>query len=683
MRAFLPPSHLRSLTLRPAVTLLLFAFFAAPAPTLAQDQASAEHEALAVRAEEAYHNLEIDEAIQLIDEALGACAMQCEAHERARLFVLRGIFVHGQPNGGDEAREDFKRALRLDHEASVPTMLSTPAIEALFSEARESVPPPLEESPRAPSELPEDARLSCSLDTDCAIGESCENGHCVPAPSTTSEPAPRAWDRVFLELGYSLTMATARSNMIAASTPTLHSPGDDPQRDSILENDSYILPGTHGCEADEGEYCVRVSEGLAVFAHGLHIGGGVYLTDRVALALRLRYSPGGGQGALSNFLVGARVHYRLTEPRREGFHAAIFGGVMAGQIQVRPKQKPTVEGADIDRPWAATGLGGLEVGAKLGYRFTPNFGVFASPELYTLFPDFSFGLQATLGLDVTFGTVGGEPKPEPEPAVEEAVDSDGDGIADPEDQCPDQPEDYDGFEDDDGCPEPDNDGDGIPDSADRCPNQPEDFDGYQDEDGCPDPDNDGDGIPDAEDECPDEAGPALNQGCPFPDRDEDGIPDRFDNCPDEAGPPEHMGCPAPQLVQIEEDRLRILDSIYFRRNGHVIESRSFNLLNQLASVIANHPDIVHVRIEGHTDSTGRRSHNLRLSQRRAESVRNYLIQRGKIDPQRLSAHGYGPDQPIFPEASNESEHAANRRVEFVTIRAEDLDDGRETEPADD
>ena len=102
------------------------------------------------------------------------------------------------------------------------------------------------------------------------------------------------------------------------------------------------------------------------------------------------------------------------------------------------------------------------------------------------------------------------------------LDSDGDGIPDARDQCPNQPEDKDGFQDDDGCPDPDNDGDGIPDAQDKCPNQPEDRDGFQDDDGCPDPDNDGDGIPDAQDRCPNQ--PETINGF----QDDDGCPDTAD-----------------------------------------------------------------------------------------------------------------------------------------------------------
>ena len=130
-------------------------------------------------------------------------------------------------------------------------------------------------------------------------------------------------------------------------------------------------------------------------------------------------------------------------------------------------------------------------------------------------------------------------------------DRDGDGIPDDVDQCPDLPEDFDGFQDADGCPEGDNDDDGIPDKLDKCPNTKEDMDGFQDADGCPDPDNDQDHIPDTEDACPNEPGPPdpdpKKNGCPIRDTDGDGIPDDKDACPKEAGPPNAdpklNGCP--------------------------------------------------------------------------------------------------------------------------------------------
>ncbi len=131
-------------------------------------------------------------------------------------------------------------------------------------------------------------------------------------------------------------------------------------------------------------------------------------------------------------------------------------------------------------------------------------------------------------------------------------DNDGDGILDVNDKCPDQAEDMDGFEDTDGCPEADNDKDGIPDDVDHCPNQPETKNGYKDEDGCPDEaDQDGDGIPDARDKCPTEAedtdGFEDEDGCPDLDNDKDGIPDDHDECLNEPetynGFEDADGCP--------------------------------------------------------------------------------------------------------------------------------------------
>ncbi|AKT39053.1 OmpA family protein [Chondromyces crocatus] len=140
--------------------------------------------------------------------------------------------------------------------------------------------------------------------------------------------------------------------------------------------------------------------------------------------------------------------------------------------------------------------------------------------------------------------------------VSEPGDEDGDGIDDKNDACPSQPEDKDGFEDDDGCPDDDNDRDGIPDIRDKCPDKAEVINGLDDEDGCPDevPDRDKDGIPDENDKCPDQPGKVRTKefyGCP--DRDEDGVPDPIDQCPDAPedtdGFEDTDGCPDPDNDQ--------------------------------------------------------------------------------------------------------------------------------------
>ena len=273
-------------------------------------------------------------------------------------------------------------------------------------------------------------------------------------------------------------------------------------------------------------------------------------------------------------------------------------------------------------------------------------------------------------------------------------DRDGDGILDPDDQCPDEPEDRDGFEDEDGCPDPDNDRDGIldvndecplepedadgiadedgcpeedydedglPDVIDECPLEPEDHDDFEDDDGCPDPDNDQDTVLDVDDRCPLVPGVPENDGCPG-DRDGDTVLDDVDNCPDEPGPVENQGCPRRQLVRITEDHLEILDTVYFRTNSDVIQSRSYELLENVAQVIVNHPEIQLVRVEGHTDSRGDDNYNMRLSQRRSESVMRFLVEHG-VAESRLTARGFGETHPI--ESNNtRAGRAANRRVEF-------------------
>jgi len=253
---------------------------------------------------------------------------------------------------------------------------------------------------------------------------------------------------------------------------------------------------------------------------------------------------------------------------------------------------------------------------------------------------------------------------DPPDGCPKAKDSDGDGIMDDVDRCKTEPETVNSFEDDDGCPDqvPDKDGDGLSDALDSCIDQPEDVDGFEDTDGCPDPDDDKDGVLDASDKCPREAGPVENHGCPDTDRDKDGVVDRLDNCPDEPGTAANHGCKKKQLVQITQTSLKILDKVYFNTNKATIMKRSNRLLNNVAAVIVNHPEIPKIRIEGHTDDKGKDDYNKDLSQRRADRVRMYLIEKG-VPEDRLEAVGFGEEKPVA-ENSTSKGRAANRRVEF-------------------
>ncbi len=244
------------------------------------------------------------------------------------------------------------------------------------------------------------------------------------------------------------------------------------------------------------------------------------------------------------------------------------------------------------------------------------------------------------------------------------LDDDKDTIPDTADACRLEPEDLDGFDDANGCPELDNDNDKILDVADKCPIVPEDFDSFQDEDGCPELDNDADTLADPEDACPLIAGPVENKGCPWPDRDGDTVIDRFDNCPDEPGKVELQGCNAPQLVKLTASKLELLDTVYFKTNRAVIQRRSYKLLNNVAAVIKSHPTL-QIKIEGHTDDVGSDTFNLKLSKNRAEAAVKYLVKKG-VEVSRLTSEGMGEQYPI-EENTSAKRRAVNRRVEFNIV----------------
>jgi outer membrane protein OmpA-like peptidoglycan-associated protein len=250
-------------------------------------------------------------------------------------------------------------------------------------------------------------------------------------------------------------------------------------------------------------------------------------------------------------------------------------------------------------------------------------------------------------------------------------DNDRDGIANGADSCPNEPEDFDGFDDTDGCPDADNDGDGTADFDDACPNEA----GTPETAGCPFVDEDNDGIDASVDQCPDAAEDfdefEDTDGCPDPDNDRDGIPDVNDACPQVPesinGVDDEDGCPdeGNSSVRLRDDRIEILEQVYFDTARASIKRRSHSVLEQVAAVLEANPDIRILRIQGHTDARGDERANLELSQQRAVSVKEFLIERG-IDPRRLSARGYGESHPI---ADNESRkgRAENRRVEFQII----------------
>jgi len=280
-------------------------------------------------------------------------------------------------------------------------------------------------------------------------------------------------------------------------------------------------------------------------------------------------------------------------------------------------------------------------------------------------------------------------------------DSDGDGVANNNDDCPNTA----GSPDTNGCPDADN--DGIKDSDDDCPNER----GLLSLGGCPDADRDG--IADKDDECPNEQGRAANNGCPVADSDNDGVNDEEDNCPDEAGTAANKGCPdsdndgiidgddaCPNVagtvsgcpdgdndgIADKDDKCptlgtnvdangcpkieakttevfsRAMRGIQFETSSDRIKNSSISILNEVVAIMKANPGYK-LNIAGHTDSVGDAAKNQSLSQRRATSVMNYLVQNG-VDGLRMSAVGYGEEYPIADNDTREGRQQ-NRRVELT------------------
>ncbi len=232
-----------------------------------------------------------------------------------------------------------------------------------------------------------------------------------------------------------------------------------------------------------------------------------------------------------------------------------------------------------------------------------------------------------------------------------------------------------GYAEDEPEPPPDGDEDRIPDKADACPRLP----GMGSADpllhGCPEapPDQDGDAIPDPQDACPDVAGRPTGMrrthGCPPPrDSDGDGLFDHEDACPEVAGPapPKGDGCPPPKpRAALVERRIELDQQVLFETGTAVIQAESDGLLGEIATVLREHPELLRVEVQGHTDETGHEADNRVLAQRRAEAVVSWLVAHG-IDGARLVSKGYGADRPIADNTTEEGRQR-NRRVELHVL----------------
>ncbi|GAB4556976.1 MAG: hypothetical protein Tsb0020_00690 [Haliangiales bacterium] len=333
--------------------------------------------------------------------------------------------------------------------------------------------------------------------------------------------------------------------------------------------------------------------------------------------------------------------------------------------------------AVIAELYGAVGFGAGPVSpleAALGVRYRPTRTV-------AIVGGVGRGIIAGIGapeargfLLLSFSPAAREPVPVvPPPPPKPLDDGDGDGILDADDACPDEEEDRDGFQDEDGCLDPDNDNDGRIDLTDECVSEPEDYDGFQDEDGCPDGDNDGDGVPDDVDLCPDQPEDADGfqdqDGCDDPDNDRDGIPDFIDQCVAEAetinGNEDSDGCPdeGESLIMLLEDRVELFTPLDFRGNSARLTTASETVLAQVASLLRAHPEFVKVRVGAHVSVKGERGH--RISQQRADAIKEWLVGHG-IEPERVEAVGYGGERPLLT-GGDRAARAVNERVEFVIV----------------
>ena len=311
--------------------------------------------------------------------------------------------------------------------------------------------------------------------------------------------------------------------------------------------------------------------------------------------------------------------------------------------------------------------GTLNGGIGLAFWFSETVGLsWKSTYKYT-FEDnrmeFPTHMQHFLGLSFKFG----------------GKDTDGDGIYDKDDACPEVagPKEFNGCPDTDGdkiidrddlCPEvaglaefngcPDTDGDGVADKDDACP----DVAGLKSMNGCPD--TDGDGVTDKSDKCPSVKGPAENGGCPWPDTDGDGVLDKDDRCPDVKGTAANNGCP-----EITEEQIKKLNAyaktILFNSGKSTFKQETFPVLQAITEILKEFPGS-RFMIEGHTDSDGSNALNQTLSENRAAAVRNYLIENG-IAADRLQSAGYGETKPIDTNKTAKGK-ANNRRVEVKLIK---------------
>jgi OOP family OmpA-OmpF porin len=462
------------------------------------------------------------------------------------------------------------------------------------------------------------------------------------------------WDRV--RFGAELPIALWQSGQAAILGTTTLSPSTSTTVGDLRVGGDVRLLGQYG---DALTLAAGLQLHLPTGSRSAYTGDGkLRVTPRLMVA-----------GDIAAFAYSARLGFNYRAQGERLANVATGSELQfVATAGVRVLDKKLLLGPEL---WGSTVV---SKGAAFGKETTPFELVLGG---HYRIPNFIFGLGVGPGLTRGLGAPAARllasvdfipdvPKPLPPAVAPEPLpeDRDRDGILDRDDACPDTH----GVKSDDpkknGCP-PDRDGDGITDDVDACPDLPGVASDDPRKNGCPG-DRDRDGIADAQDACPDVPGiksedPNKN-GCPG-DRDRDGFTDDVDACPDAPGEassdPKKNGCPA---ARVEQGQIKIIERIEFKTDSAQLLPSSEPILDAVQKIMAQHPEITRLSVEGHTDNVGSEPYNEGLSQRRAETVVGWLVKHG-IARARLEGHGFGLTRPIdsnFTSAGRER----NRRVEF-------------------